>query len=176
MTLVRSILFVMLLGAGLASAQNFAIPDWDNSVKFELVASQDPIRPGDSFELALVAYIEDGYHIYGPEEAEPSRTKVSLEGNDLTSGEPDYPPVLRRELAGLGEYDLYEGRIAIRIPVTMAKTAKPGAHEAKLNVDYQICTDYACSAPTSDELTLDLKTAQAGAKVEPLYPDIFKKK
>jgi hypothetical protein len=90
-------------------------------------------------------------------------------------GTPHYPPVIRRELSGLGEYDLYEGQIAIRIPVTLAKTAKPGAREARLSVDYQICTDYACSAPTSDELVLELNTAEAGATVQPLYPDIFKK-
>lgn len=175
MNRARSFPIVMLLATTTVSAQNFEIPDWDNSVKFELVASQDPIRPGDEFELALVAYIEDGYHLYGPEEQEPSRTKVGVDGDDLTSGEPDYPPVIRRELSGLGEYDLYEGQIAIRIPVTLAKTAKAGSREARLYVDYQICTDYACSAPTSDELVLQLETAETAAEIQPLYPDIFKK-
>ncbi len=176
MTFARSILVVLLSSSAVLGAQNFEIPDWENSVKFELVASQKPVRPGDTFELALVAYIEDGYHLYGPKEPEPSRTHVAVEGIDLSSGEPEYPPAIRRELSGLGEYDLYEHQVAIRVPVTLEKDAKAGTREARLKVSYQICTDYACSAPASDELVIDLQTAEAGAKVQSLYPDIFTKK
>ena len=121
MTFARLILVVLLSSSAVVGAQNFEIPDWENSVKFALVASQKPVRPGDNFELALVAYIEDGYHLYGPEEQEPSRTDVAVQGIDLSSGEPEYPPAIRRELSGLGEYDLYEGQVAIRVPVTLQK-------------------------------------------------------
>ena len=176
MTFARSILVALLSSSAVVGAQNFEIPDWENSVQFELVASQKPIRLGDTFELALVAYIEDGYHLYGPEEQEPSRTEVAVEGTDLSSGEPVYPPVIRRELSGLGEYDLYEDQIAIRVPVTLKKDAKAGSLEARLNVNYQICTDYACSAPASDELVIDLQIAEVNAKVQLLYSDIFTKK
>ncbi|MGH9321854.1 MAG: hypothetical protein ACRD3V_18460, partial [Vicinamibacteria bacterium] len=72
------------------------IPDWDNAVRFDLVASQQPVRPGDSFELAVIADIQDGYHLYGPEEQEPSRTAVEFLGDTLEAGEPSYPPPIER--------------------------------------------------------------------------------
>jgi hypothetical protein len=151
------------------------IPDWENAVRLELVASQDKVRPGDTFELAVVAEIQPGYHLYGPEEPEPTRTKVALVGDTLKSGDPLYPAPIRRDLSGLGEYDLYEGKIAIRIPVSLPK-APAGTVDASVKVNYQICTDFACSAPTSDVLSVKVPGAQPGSAVRALHPEIFSKK
>ncbi len=158
---------------GLLGSQTIEIPDWENSVTFELVASQEPIRPGDQFEVGLLARIDPGYHLYGPEEVEPSRTEVSVSGEALRGGEPDYPEPIRRDLSGLGEFDLYEGSIAIRVPVTAEKSLSGSELSLRLEINYQVCTDTACSAPTSDTLSLDLPVAKAGAPVEQLRPDIF---
>lgn len=162
--------------APVAFGQQIDIPDWDNAVRFDLVASQEPVRPGDSFELALVADVQPGYHLYGPKEPEPSRTRVALIGSTLKAGEVVYPPVLRRDLSGLGEFDLYEGRIAIRVPVTLAKDSTGSAVKASVEVDYQLCTDFACSAPTSDQFSIEIPRGKAGESVKKLYPDIFSKK
>ena len=154
-------------------AQRIEIPDWENSVRFELVASQEPVRPGDSLELALVAHIEPGYHLYGPEEQEPSRTKVTVVTNELESAAPMYPPVIRRDLEGLGEYELYEGRIAIRVPVKLTSSQEAGELEASVEVGYQVCTDFACSAPVTDVFSISLPRAKRGTNVKKLRPDIF---
>jgi hypothetical protein len=186
---VRSAVLVTLLGvavAALATSMStttaqfqpkIEIPDWENSVRFELVVSQEPVRPGDEFELGLLAEIDPGYHLYGPEEDEPSRTKVEVRGKgvELVPGEARFPPVITRNLEGLGEYDLYEGTIAIRVPVSVAKTAESDG-EAILKVNYQVCTDFACSAPTFREFGLPLEVADAGASVKNLHPDVFSKK
>ena len=156
-----------------AKAQAPMIPDWENAAKFELLASQSPVRPGDRFEVAVVAELEEGYHLYGPEEAFPTATVVELvAGGSLEGGEPAYPAPIRRDLSGLGEYDLYEGTVAIRIPVTSVLTGGRSA-EAEVLVRYQLCTDNACSAPTSTTLELALPTAKAGAPVEMLHSDVF---
>ena len=167
---------VVALGAGVAVGQQFEIPDWDGSVKFELIASQQPIRPGDRFEVAVVVDIEEGYHLYGPEEPEPSRTEVAVSGDNVKVGEPSFPPAVTRDLSGLGTYDLYEGSVAIRIPVTLSADAVTGEHSIRADVGYQICTDFACSAPASEELELALKAAAPGTEVEKLYPGIFETK
>ena len=173
----RLILSVLLLAvsAALAAGQAPMIPDWENAAKFELVASQSPVRPGDHLEVAVVAELEEGYHLYGPEEAFPTATVVELvEGGAFKSGEPDYPPPIRRDLSGLGEYDLYEGTIAIRIPLTSVLERGRSA-DAEVLVRYQLCTDNACSAPTSTTLELSLPTARAGAPVKELHSEIFGK-
>ena len=159
--------------SGLVGAQKIEIPDWENAVIFDVVVSQDKVRPGDDAQLAVVATIQPGYHLYGPEEAEPSRTVIAVEGKGLKFGAVDYPEVIRRDLSGLGEFDLYEGEVAIRVPLKAAEA--PGKLPAKVTVNFQICTDYACSAPDSETLTVPIETAPAGSAVKALHPNIFKK-
>lgn len=166
----------VLAWASLSWAQGIELPDWDNSVKFQLVASQEPIRPGDDFEIALIVDIEKGYHLYGPEEQAPSRTEIVVAGKQVQSGEPAFPPVVKRELEGLGTYDLYEGRIAIKVPLTLDPTADVAEHALTATVNYQVCTDFACSAPTSEEFSLAVSGASAGAPVERKHSDIFESK
>ncbi len=164
-------------GTSLVSGQAIQIPDWDNSVRFELVASQDAVHPGDNLELAVVAEIVPGYHLYGPEERKPSRTEVSLEGELIGSDQPVFPPVVTRNLLGLGEYNLYEGKIAIRIPVSVEEGA--GLRQEipiDVRVNYQVCTDSACSAPTKQTLSLVLRIVEEGTAVAATHVDIFSSK
>jgi len=180
MAFMRNAVFaVASLSAALSFAQfrkKIEIPDWERAVRFELVSSQTPIRPGDAFELALLAEVEEGYHLYGPDEPEPTRTAVRVSSDSLKAGKPSYPPPIRRELEGLGSYDLYEGSIVIRVPVTLSPSFKEKAVEAPLEVDYQLCTDYACSAPTSKVLSIAIPGAAKDAAVKKLHPNIFQKK
>ena len=174
MTLSRFLSLGSLFVAAVSSGAQIDIPDWEHAITFELVASQMPMRPGDAFEIAVVADIEPGYHLYGPEEAEPSGTEVEVEGTGIEAGEPRFPPVVRRELAGLGTYDLYEGRIAIRVPVTLADDVR-GEQSLHATVHYQVCTDAACSAPDSQKLTLTFRVAE-DTTPQKLHPEIFSKK
>lgn len=177
---MRNVLFAVLtLGAASSFAQfkkKIEIPDWEKAVRFELVASQTPVRPGDAFELALLADIQEGYHLYGPDEPEPTRTEVTVRGESLQAGKPSYPPPIRRELEGLGSYDLYEGPIAIRVPVTLSQSFKGKSVETPLEVAYQLCTDFACSPPSKKVLSVTLPGAPKGAEVQKLHPSIFQKK
>lgn len=174
----RRIVFmsVVFMATALAVAGQIEVPDWENSVDFRLVTSQEPLRPGDRFEVALVAEIEEGYHLYGPEEAYPSRTEVVLDGENLEVGEVEYPPVEKRELSGLGTYDLYEGHIAIRLPVTLTHAGAAAEYTLKAVVNYQVCTDFACSAPTSDKIAVTVAGAPVGAEVQQQHGDIFERK
>jgi hypothetical protein len=180
MTFMRNVVFaVVTLAAAASFAQlrkKIGIPDWEHAVRFELVASQSPVRPGDAFEVALLADIQEGYHLYGPAEPEPTRTAVTVKGNSLQAGKPSYPPPIKRELEGLGSYDLYEGSIVIRVPVTLSPSFKGTNVEAPLEVAYQLCTDYACSAPTTKDLSIALPGAAKGAEVKKINPNIFQKK
>ena len=178
---MRHVVFcVLTLWASVSFAQfdkkKIEIPDWENAVRFELVASQSPVRPGDAFELALLADIQEGYHLYGPEEPEPTRTAVSVQSPALKAGTPAYPPVIERELEGLGTYKLYEGPIAIRVPVTLSADFMGKNLDAPLEVAYQLCTDFACSAPTNKVLSVTLPGAAPGAEVKKLHPSVFSKK
>ena len=165
---------VLLLAGSFVLAQNIEIPDWESSVRFELVASQEPVRPGDALELAVVVEIEPGYHLYGPEEKKPNRTEVSVSGELVKPGEPIFPPVVTRDLSGLGTYGLYESKIAIRIPVAVEDSAaESNSVPVDVRIDYQVCTDVACGAPTHKTLSLSLPVAAKGAAVEKRNQGIF---
>jgi len=167
-------LALLFVGAAvsMASAQ-VEVPDWDASVRFELVASQAPVRPGDDFELAVIADIEPGYHLYGPEEMEPSRTELELTGEPFAFGAPAYPAGVTRDLSGLGTYNLYEGKTVIRVPAQLAESDGAESLQANVIVRYQVCTDFACSAPAVEELSITLAAADANAEVEALHPEVF---
>lgn len=169
---------VLCLTAAAALAQHVEVPDWENSVRFELITSQDPVRPGDELEVAVLAEIDPGYHLYGPRERKPSRTQVAvLSGQALAAGEPTFPPVVTRDLSGLGKFDLYEGRIAIRIPISVAGDASEGdVVPVDVRINYQVCTDVACSAPTNKTLSLQLAVAGKGDAVEKRHRDVFDSK
>ena len=169
---------LLLFAGSLVFAQNFDVPDWENSIRFELVASQDPVRPGDQLDVAVLAEIDPGYHLYGPEERKPSRTEVAVSGELIEpTGDPVFPPVVTRDLSGLGKYDLYEGKIAIRIPISVASEASAGNPlPVDVRINYQVCTDVACSAPTHETLSLELSVAAKGAAVEKQHSAVFDSK
>jgi hypothetical protein len=157
--------------------QHIEFPDWDNSVRFLFISSQEPVRPGDDVELTILADITPGYHLYGPKEKRPSRTEIEfLEAEGLQWGNPAFPPVIKRDLAGLGEYDLYEGEIAILMPVKIDRMAPRRRNiSARVRLKYQVCTETACSPPTSTEMGIQIPIAKPGQPVQKLYPDVFEK-
>ncbi len=164
-----------LLAAGVVSAtpNQIEIPDWDNAAAFELVASQSAVRDGDRFEVAVLADIAPGYHLYGPQEKPPSATVAEwIAPGTFTPDDPMYPEPIRRDLSGLGEFDLYEGSVAIRIPVD-ARVRGGDSVAAEVLLRYQLCTDNACSAPTSTTLTVDLPVVGKGTPVTPTHAEVF---
>jgi hypothetical protein len=173
----RLVAILTFAATTLVLAQTIDVPDWENSVRFELLASQDRVRPGDKLELAVVAEIDKGYHLYGPEEKKPNRTEVKVEGDLFLAGDPVFPPVVTRDLSGLGKYDLYEGKVAIRIPVSLSQpTAGRREVPVDVRINYQVCTDVACSAPTHRTLSLVLPVADKGAPIEHRHGHIFNSK
>ena len=130
-------------------AQLPAIPDWENAAKFELVASQSPVRPEGPVRNRRPRNARRGLPpLRAPEEAPPTATVVELvEGGAFEGGEPAYPDPIRRDLSGLGEYDLYEARH--RDPDSGRRNFRQGSGGGGSSGPlYQLCTDNACSAPT----------------------------
>ena len=84
---------------------------------------------------------------------------------------------MTRDLSGLGTYGLYESKIAIRIPVAVEDSAaESNSVPVDVRIDYQVCTDIACSAPTHKTLSLSLPVAAKGAAVEKRNQGIFDSK
>ena len=176
--MIRSslVLWFCVSQCGLAFAQ-FDVPDWNNALKFDLVTSQEPIRAGDIFEIAVIAEIKEGYHLYGPEELRPSRTEVDVSGEGLDVGAPMFPPAKTMELDALGTYELYEGTVMIRVPLSLGEEAPAKSRSAKVSISYQLCTEFACSAPATKDIEISFDSVLGQeVDVRKLHPEIFTKK
>ena len=64
---------------------------------------------------------------------------------------------------GKRDYGVYEGRVGILIPATIAADAEPGAYPIELEVGFQACDDQTCLAPAFQTLTTELVVVAAGA-------------
>lgn len=102
--------------------------------------------------------ITDGFHVNAnpPTHSYLIPTEVNIEPADgLTFGRPAYPAPLRKRFA----FDpallaVYEGEVAIRIPVRVARGATPGVRAVNASLRAQPCDDRACYQPRTIELTL----------------------
>jgi hypothetical protein len=157
---------VLFLCAGSLAGQNIEFPDWDAAVELEMLVSTESISPGDEIEIEVHIKVEPGYHIYGPEENPPNRTELVLgESPNLKWGSPSFPPVTKKDLAGLGEFDLFEGDISIFVPASVSSSStKNSKIEAEIEVKYQVCTDGACSPPTSTVLRKSFVVSETSTK------------
>jgi len=96
----------------------------ESLVKIQTALSVDTVHPGSSFQVAVIGEVEDGWHVNAnPPTLEyliPTEFKVEpLEG--LTFGKMQYPEASRLKFDfAAEELDVYEGRVIIRFPVSIA--------------------------------------------------------
>ncbi len=112
-----------------------ALPDWDRAVSFTTI--QDPGR------LTLLLDVAEGFHVYGANEtiSRPLAARVA----DYPELEVPIPTGEEKTLSeALGSAWVLEGNVALS--VTLPAEAPPALSG---ELDYQVCTDTACTAPTT---------------------------
>ena len=98
-------------------------------VELETALSVDTVHPGSSFQVAVIVEVEEGWHVNAnPPSLEyliPTELRLEpVEG--LTFGEVQYPEAKRLKFAFAdSELDVYEGRVIVRFPVSIASGASP---------------------------------------------------
>jgi hypothetical protein len=112
-----------------------AAPDWDNAVSFGAV------HTGGSLEIRID--VGPGFHVYGANETISRPLAVSID--QLPELEMVIPPGTEKTLGeALGTAWVLEGQI------TLMASLPDGAPSSLSGVlDYQVCTDSSCTAPTS---------------------------
>jgi DsbC/DsbD-like thiol-disulfide interchange protein len=141
-------LFVALCLSGIEVAQNSAQPvRWAGSV-----AGQTPIRQGSKVGVDLAATLEDGWHVYGFEEAAggPTALHVALEENEVlqsvgpASGS---PPVKKHDASFDLETEFYAKSFTVRLPVQVKQHSSIGKQVISVSVRFQACNDRICLPP-----------------------------
>ena len=153
--------------AAVASAPGAAQPN----TRATLAADRASIAPGESFTLALVLDHAPHWHTYwkNPGDAGNTTSVTWSENSGATFGDWRHPAPKLFTQEGISNF-VYEGRVAIRIPVTAPATLKPGdTFRLRGRADWLECDDSSCH-PSGADIALDIPVAASA----PGNPDLFR--
>jgi len=172
---------VILLGAlGVASNATRQLPRAETVVRPLTYVSLEPVPRGRSFEVAVVAEIQQGFHINANKVLEDYLIPTTVEP-DLPKGiklvEAAYPKAVQKKFEFSDQkMAVYEDSVTIRLRLSALSEAPLGEMRLPVTLRYQACNDKACLPPVRKALTVNLQIAPAGTKAQVLNPEIFQKK
>ncbi len=146
-------------------------------VQIQTAASVDTVHPGSSFQVAVIGEVEEGWHVNAnPPTLEyliPTEFKLEpVEG--FTFGKMQYPEAVRLKFAfAAEELDVYEGRVVIGFPVSIARGEQPGEKVIEGTFRYQACNDQVCLAPVNQEVRIPIRIASLQEPSRPINSDLF---
>jgi DsbC/DsbD-like thiol-disulfide interchange protein len=116
------------------------------------------IAAGGGAEAIVRLTIADGYHI----SANPATlsyqiaTQITVEpGDGITVGQPVYPPSVTKKFAFEPQpFAVYEGEVAIKVPLRAEARATKGTHNLRARLRVQACDDQACYPPRTINTSL----------------------
>ena len=116
---------------------------------------------GGTATIVLKITIDKGYHLQGNNAKDPyiPTTATITAPAGITIGKIVYPPSVKKEFTG-ETLPVYESKIEIKIPITIAKSVKPGDLKLPITVNYQGCNDKSCYPPTKLSTTAPLTVSK----------------
>ena len=168
-------LAIIALACAPVAAQGFSSA---RVVKAAIAANVDRIHPGTSFQLAVTATIDEGWHVnaHKPSFDYLIPTEVRMEpAEGFGFKEPVYPPSVEKAFAFTGGKVLkvYEGRVVIGLDVAAGKELKPGPALLEGVFSAQACNDTSCLAPGQSPLSIQVVIAAPGESVSLINQETF---
>lgn len=167
-------LLMGLIATGWVQAQ---LMSGENLVRIQTALSVDTVHPGSSFQVAVIGDVEDGWHVNAnpPSLEYLIPTELKLEPADgFTFGKMQYPEAVRLKFAFADEeLDVYEGRVIIRFPTSIAGDDLSGEKVIRGTFRYQACNDEVCLAPANQEVRIPIHIASLEQPSRPINPDLF---
>ncbi len=141
--------------------------------------SVDGVRPGDSFQVAIVLTIQPGYHInaHVPTLDYLIPTRLTFETSEaVRMAEPHYPEPIRLsfEFAPGQPLDVHEGRVIITAGGDVARIDNAESVVVRGKVTVQACSHNQCLAPVSLPFAISLEVLEAGAAPKPIHQELFR--
>ena len=167
-------LWIGLMSMGWVQAQTMSA---ESLVKIQTLLSVDTVHPGSSFQVAVIGDVEEGWHV----NANPPTleylipTEFKVEPVDaFTFGKMQYPEAMRLKFDFADqELDVYEGRVIIRFPVSIARGNLSGEKVIEGTFRYQACNDQICLAPVNQEVRIPIRVASLQEPSRPINSDLF---
>ncbi len=140
---------VMLAAAGFATVNGVQAQPPTPPSFVHAAATAPTAAPGAPVTVSLALTIEKGYHLQGNNAKDPYVPTTVTVGSvpGVTAGKIVYPPSIKKEFTG-EVLPVYEGKVVIKVALTLAKSVKPGSLKVPLTVNYQGCNTQSCYPPT----------------------------
>lgn len=153
------------------------IPSGKDVVLPAAYASLDPAARGSSLQIAVVLKIRNGFHINAHEASAEYLIATNLTAAapaGFKTGDVVYPKgQLRTFTFSKVPLNVYEEKIILRLPVTVAPDAPTGSQHIPLKLRYQACSSEVCLPPVKLDLEAAVNVAAAPNAARPAHPELF---
>lgn len=137
----------------------------------------DAGRAGGPLRIAVVATLQDGWHVNANKPLEDLLIPTVLSVEPVAGITVDriiYPkPKLFRFAGSAEDMAVYEGEFAIGVIVNLAKDLSPGDYELNGELKYQACDNAACFPPAKAKVAIPIRVVEAGSTVTPQHQRYF---
>jgi DsbC/DsbD-like thiol-disulfide interchange protein len=175
LTILGGILLVVVLIA-LPSTQS-QVPAAKDVVSPAVYASLEPAARGNSFQLAVVLKIREGFHVNAHQTSASYLipTSVTLElPVGFKAGEVVYP---QGELHTFSftktPLNVYQGKVILRVPLTAQPDAPTGNQHIPMKLRYQACNNELCLPPVKVDLEATVNITPNSSSARPAHPELF---
>ena len=168
--LVTLVCFLFLMGFSSGGAEGEVL-------EIKTFVSQDGVHPGGKIDVAFLLDIIPGWHINGPELADPFLIACTLmvdENDDIEVLEIYYPvPENRTYSFSEAELQVYEGKVVLGARIKVSDAISLGKGVLKASFLYQACDDVSCLAPKTLQFEIPVQVVPATEEVKQINQDIF---
>lgn len=123
-------------------------------------AEEARVAAGGAGEAVVRLDIAEGWHVNAnpPSDKFYIGTEVRAEAQGgVTPGQPVYPPALTKKFEFSDQpLAVYEGRVAVRLPLRADASAAKGRQTFRARIRYQPCNDRECLQPRTIETEIPL--------------------
>lgn len=166
-------------GAGrIARAQEAPTLTPAQVVKSQVYVSMEPVARGKEFEVAVVANINEAYHMnsHKPTDAYLIPTTLTPKPPEgITLVDSIYPPGHDKKFSFSDKpLNVYAGTVTLKLKLTATASAALGDVKIPITLRYQACNSSACLPPVKIPLEATVKIAAAGAAGHAVHPEIFR--
>lgn len=178
---MRNIAVITIIALAVATAgPALAAQDEAHVVEVKSLVSREAVRPGETFQAAVVLKVQAGYHINDNAPVDefmiPTVLTV-LETPDFEVLETYYPGG-RRARFSYSEVELvvYEGETVLGLLLKAKDGIAPGSRTVKVSLGYQACDAMSCLPPKELAFEFAVPVAADGAApAADVKPELFKK-
>jgi len=171
----------LLVSLCLLVASSFGqAPKDEDPVRVETYLSHERIHPEETFQVAIMATIKDGYHInsHKPLDGFLVPTFVNFYKNEgVVFGPVSYPePVHASFSFSPHEVSAYQGKIVMVTQGKLSADVALGTIKVSGHLTYQACDDQSCLMPKSAKFEMPLEVVGIGEPTKRINQQIFENK